>query len=88
MLILFFCKNTNEPTIRIIIVIRVVLFRYKAAYMQHKSPFLQSIESMMRVERYSKRTIKSYLYWIKYFILFHHKQHRSKLGEINGFRHD
>lgn len=49
--------------------------------MQQKSPFLQSIESMMRVERYSKRTISSYLYWIKYFILFHHKQHPSKLGD-------
>lgn len=49
--------------------------------MQQKSPFLQSIESMMRVERYSKRTISSYLYWIKYFILFHDKQHPSKLGD-------
>ena len=49
--------------------------------MQHKSPFLQSIVSMMRVERFSKRTINSYLYWIKYFILFHHKQHPSKLGD-------
>lgn len=49
--------------------------------MQNKSPFLQSIASMMRVERYSKRTITSYLYWIKYFILFHHKQHPSNLGD-------
>lgn len=49
--------------------------------MQNKSPFLQSIASMMRVERYSKRAIKSYLYWIKYFILFQHKQHPSELGD-------
>jgi len=51
--------------------------------MQQKSPFLQSIESMMRVERYSKRTISSYLYWIKYFILFHQKQHSSQLGDAD-----
>ena len=43
--------------------------------MQNKSPFLQSIASMIRVARYSKRTITSYLYWIKYFILSHHKQY-------------
>ena len=45
--------------------------------MQNKSPFLQSIASMMRFKRYIKRSINSYLYWIKYFILFHHKQHPS-----------
>ena len=46
-----------------------------------QSPFLQSVESFMRVRRYSKRTISSYLYWIKYFILFHDKQHPKNLGD-------
>lgn len=34
----------------------------------------------MRVRRYSIRTIKSYLYWIRYYILFHGKRHPSELG--------
>ncbi|MFC6673173.1 phage integrase N-terminal SAM-like domain-containing protein [Marinobacterium aestuariivivens] len=44
-----------------------------------KSPFLQSVEDFMRVQRYSRRTIDSYLYWIKFFILFSGKQHPSIL---------
>ncbi|WP_235009112.1 phage integrase N-terminal SAM-like domain-containing protein [Marinobacterium lutimaris] len=41
----------------------------------------------MRVHRYSRRTIDSYLYWIKFFILFWNKRHPSELGdaEIEGF---
>ena len=35
----------------------------------------------MRVQRYAKRTIETYLHWIKFYILFHHKQHPSGLGE-------
>lgn len=48
-----------------------------------ESPFLQDVESFMRVRRYSKRTIASYLYWIKYFILFHSKQHPKNLGDAH-----
>jgi hypothetical protein len=33
----------------------------------------------MRVRRYSRRSIASYLYWIKYFIVFNGKQHPSAL---------
>ncbi|MEZ5492428.1 MAG: integron integrase [Gammaproteobacteria bacterium] len=44
------------------------------------SPFLQSIADYMRARNYSKRTIQSYCYWIKYFIVFCHKQHPEKLG--------
>ena len=46
-----------------------------------KSPFLQSVEDFMRVHRYSRRTISTYLYWIKLFILFNDKQHPSVLGD-------
>ena len=45
------------------------------------SPFLRSIRSYMLVRQYSPRTIKSYLYWIKYYIVFHGKQHPKDLGE-------
>jgi integron integrase len=46
-----------------------------------KSPFLQSVDDFMRVHRYSRRTIDSYLYWIKFFILFNGKQHPSVLDD-------
>ncbi len=46
-----------------------------------RSPFLQSVESFMLSKRYSRRTVKTYLYWIKYFIIFNDKQHPSDLGD-------
>ena len=46
-----------------------------------KSPFLQSLSDFMRTRHYSKRTIESYSYWIKHFILFCGKQHPEHLGE-------
>ena len=51
------------------------------------SPFLNSVSDFMSVRRYSKRTIKSYLYWIKYFILFHLKRHPETMGpfEVEQF---
>jgi hypothetical protein len=45
----------------------------------NQSPFLESIASFMTVRRYSKRTVDSYLYWIKYFIIFHNKRHPSEM---------
>lgn len=39
------------------------------------SPFLKMIEEKMRLKRYAKRTIESYTYWIKCYILFINKQH-------------
>jgi integrase len=46
------------------------------------SPFLNSVCDFMSVRRYSKRTIKSYLYWIKYFIIFQKKRHPETMGPI------
>ncbi len=46
------------------------------------SPFIDSIRRYMRVNGYSIRTEKSYIYWIKYFIRFSRYQHPSKLGKI------
>jgi len=48
-----------------------------------QSPFLKSINDFMTVRRYSRRTIDSYLYWIKYFIVFNGKQHPSQLGDAD-----
>jgi len=45
-----------------------------------KSPFLSSIEEYMTVRRYSKRTIRSYLQWIRSYIYFHQKQHPKDLA--------
>ncbi|MDO6447247.1 integron integrase [Colwellia sp. 1_MG-2023] len=39
------------------------------------SPFLQMIEDKMRLKRYAKRTIQTYVYWIKGYILFINKKH-------------
>ena len=49
-----------------------------------KSPFLRSVESFMRVRNYSKRTIETCLYWIKYFIVYCDKRHPAELGGSAG----
>ena len=53
----------------------------------HPSPFLASITRYMQVRRYSKRTINTYLYWIKSYIIFHQKRHPSELhdAEVESF---
>ncbi len=43
--------------------------------MSLKSPFLKGLQEEMRMRGYSIRTEKTYLYWIKVFIHFHHKYH-------------
>lgn len=51
------------------------------------SPFLTAIKEYMLTRRYSLRTIQSYQYWIKSFILFHDKAHPKLLGrqEVERF---
>ncbi|PKF56407.1 integron integrase [Alteromonadales bacterium alter-6D02] len=51
------------------------------------SPFLESVRDVLRTKHYSLRTEKSYLYWIKYYILFNDKRHPSDMGatEVNRF---
>ncbi|QIZ77548.1 integron integrase [Ferrimonas lipolytica] len=44
------------------------------------SPYLQHIAEQMRLRRYREQTIKTYLHWIKRFILFHRKSHPKNLG--------
>lgn len=47
------------------------------------SPFLDFVGERMMLQRYAKRTIETYLYWIKFFILFHKKQHPADLGDAD-----
>ena len=55
--------------------------------MSNPSPFLQSIADFMSVRRYSKRTINTYLYWIKFYIVYHQKNHPNNMhdAEIEQF---
>jgi len=45
------------------------------------SPFLSSISDYMLARRYSKRTIKTYIFWIKAFINFHQKRPPKDMRE-------
>jgi integron integrase len=50
--------------------------------MDSKSPFLLSIIEHMRNLRYAKRTIESYIHWIKYFINYSNKTHPALMGDM------
>lgn len=52
-----------------------------------KSLFLESVRTELRTRRYSLQTEKTYIYWLRQFILFNDKQHPSKMGnkEIERF---
>lgn len=54
---------------------------------RHSSPFLDSISDFMSVRRYSKRAIRSYLYWIRFFIVFNKMRHPNEMGaaEVEQF---
>lgn len=51
------------------------------------SPFLEMVRGEIRLRAYSIRTEKSYLFWIKQFILFHGKRHPADMGasEVKSF---
>ncbi|MAA75537.1 MAG: recombinase XerD [Salinisphaeraceae bacterium] len=42
---------------------------------------MDSVRSVLRMKHYSIRTEKSYCYWIRYFIRFHHYKHPEQLRE-------
>lgn len=46
-----------------------------------KSKLLDRVREVLRVKHYSYKTEKSYIHWIKRFILFHNKRHPSEMGE-------
>ncbi len=41
----------------------------------------EQVRSVIRTRRYSRRTEKSYWYWIRYFIRFHNLRHPREMGE-------
>jgi len=45
------------------------------------SPYLESIRNHIRLNGFSLRTEKSYLFWIKRFILFSGKRHPEQMGD-------
>lgn len=45
----------------------------------YKSPFLTEISNFMLVRNYSKRTVDSYVFWIKRFIQFNDNKHPDSL---------
>ena len=54
----------------------------------HKSPKLADrIREVIRLKHYSLRTEKSYLSWIKRYMLYHHMRHPREMGieEIESF---
>jgi integron integrase len=46
-----------------------------------KSPFLEEVRELMRVQHYAIRTEQAYVEWIKRFILFQGKRHPDEMGE-------
>jgi site-specific recombinase XerD len=48
---------------------------------------LDQVRDVIRLKHYSYRTEESYLYWIRRYILFHHKRHPKDMGsaEIEAF---
>ncbi|MCP4325136.1 MAG: integron integrase [Alteromonadales bacterium] len=47
-----------------------------------KSPFLNAIAESMRMRRYAKRTIESYIYWITTFINFNQNKHPTLCHDV------
>src|SRR5512134_2450128 len=45
------------------------------------------VREAIRTRNYSRRTGKTYWYWIRYFIFFHGKRHPLEMGaaEVSGF---
>lgn len=46
-----------------------------------KSPFLEKVRDLMRVQHSAIRTEEAYTDWIRRFILFHQKRHPADMGE-------
>ncbi len=47
-----------------------------------KKRLLDIVRDKIRLKHYSFSTERTYLYWIKYFILFHNKKHPVEMGKV------
>lgn len=48
---------------------------------------LERVRRLMQTRRYSPRTIKTYTYWMRYYIRYHHHRHPERMGaaEVRDF---
>ena len=46
-----------------------------------KSPFLEEVRQVLRVQHYAIRTEQLYIDWIKRYIWFHEKRHPKDMAE-------
>lgn len=44
-----------------------------------KSPFLIHFKEFMISRHYARKTVNTYAYWIRQYVLFHDKRHPSEL---------
>jgi hypothetical protein len=51
---------------------------------------IEQVQDVIRLKHYSYQTEKTYVHWIKRYILFHNKQHPKDMGvkEIEAFLTD
>lgn len=51
------------------------------------SPFMDALYRHMLAHHYGKRTVDSYLYWIRYYIRYHNRRHPQEMGagEVMAF---
>ncbi|PMB17675.1 phage integrase N-terminal SAM-like domain-containing protein, partial [Fischerella thermalis] len=54
---------------------------------QRPKKLLEQVQDVIRVKHYSYQTEKTYIYWIRRYILFHNKRHPKDMGsaEIEAF---
>ncbi len=50
--------------------------------MQVKKKLLDIVREKIRFKHYSLSTERTYVYWIKYYILFHNKRHPNEMGKV------
>jgi len=50
--------------------------------MQVKKKLLYIVRDKIRLKHYSLSTERTYVYWIKYYIIFHNKRHPKEMGKV------
>jgi len=50
--------------------------------MEAKKKLLDVVRDKIRVKHYSLSTEKTYIHWIKSYILFHNKKHPIEMGKV------
>ncbi len=50
--------------------------------MQVKKKLLDIVREKIRLKHYSLSTERTYVYWIKYYIIFHNKRHPKEMGKV------